>query len=285
MSIRGLDLSPSGDRALIHREDGTGAGDLWMIDVERESMSRLTFDPVRHNSAPVWSPDGRIIFGKAGTALSWTIYEKGPDGAGAERIVYESKTDAIPYTVSPDGKTLVFTEVTGGGTATDLLMMPLAAGGKPSIVTDAPMGQGLAQISPDGRWIAYTSSESGRPEVYIKSFPSGGTKYPVSTTGGAQPRWRGDGRELFFRPQFLAGPMAAIMSVAIESAGNGLRVGVPTRLFDATVSTFAHAAPFFTYAVTRDGQRFLVSRARGEGSAAYEVPLTVVLNWNAAVDR
>jgi serine/threonine protein kinase len=282
MSIRGLDLSPSGDRAVIHREEGNGSGDLWIVDVERESMSRLTFDPVRHNSSPVWSPDDRIIFAKAGTALSWTIYEKNPDRAGAEGIVYESKTDAVPYSVSPDGKTLVFTERSAGGAA-NVLMMPLA-GGKQTVVTDAPTAQGLAQISPNGRWIAYTSGESGRAEVYIQSFPAGGTKYPVSTTGGSQPRWRGDGSELFFRPQFL-GNEIAIMSAAVEPTENGLRVGVPARLFDVTVSTLFHATPFFTYAVTRDGQRFLVSRAKGGASAAYEVPLTVVLNWNAAVDR
>ena len=282
MSVRGLDLSPSGDRAVIHREEGNGAGDLWIMDVERDSMSRLTFDPARHNTSPVWSADGRILFAKAGTALSWTIYEKHPDRSGAERIVYESKTDAVPYSVSPDGKTLVFTEVSAGGGA-DVLMMPLA-GGKPSVVTAAPTAQGLAQISPDGRWIAYASAESGRAEVYIQSFPAGGTKYPVSTTGGSQPRWRGDGRELFFRPQFL-GSEIAIMSAAVEATGNDLRVGAPARLLDVTVSTVFHAAPIFTYAVTRDGQRFLVSRAKGGASTASEVPLTVVLNWDAAIHR
>jgi serine/threonine protein kinase len=281
-SIRGFELSPAGDRAVFHVEERPGSGDLWIADIERGSRSRLTFDPARHNSAPVWSPDGnRIIFTKS--APSWALYEKNSNGVGDERLLYESKTPITPWSVSQDGKTLVLSE-SAPATGADLMTMPLAGGSAPSIFIKAPAQQTFGHLSPDGNWLAYTSTESGTAEVYVQSFPTPGTRYQVSKDGGFQPRWRGDGRELFFRQVETGGPIS-ISAATVEPAGSGLRIGAPTRLFDVQVSTTLHTTPMVTYAVTSDGQRFLVARAQGETTTPFELPLTVVVNWDGALKR
>ena len=239
---------------------------------------------MRHNSAPMWSPDGtRIIFLKSLGGASTAIYEKNSNGVGDERLIHESKTYVIPTSVSPDGKTLVLAQA-GSNTGYDLMTMPLAGGSEPSVLIRAPALQHLGLVSPDGNWLTYTSFESGTSEVYVQSFPRPGTRYQVSVAGGVQSRWRQDGRELFYRVIGSGGPVS-MMAATVEPAGSGLRIGIPTRLFDFQASTLLHAPPTVTYAVTADGQRFLVAHAQGETTTAFELPLTVIVNWDAAIKR
>jgi len=261
--------------------DVVSCTNLWIADIERGTRTRLTFDPTRHNSAPVWSHDGnRIIFAKS--APSWALYDKNSNGVGDERLIYESKTAVTPWSVSPDGGTLVLSESSPTGTGLDLMTMALAGGSALSALIRAPAQQSFGHFSADGRWLAYTSTESGSPEIYVQSYPTAGTRYQVSTSGGAQPRWRRDGRELFYRQVGSGGPVA-IMAATVEPAGSGLRIGIPERLFDIQVLTVPHQPAIVPYDVASDGQRFLVARAQGEGTTALEMPLTVVINWDAGL--
>jgi Tol biopolymer transport system component len=149
-------------------------------------------------------------------------------------------------------------------------------------------GQDQAQVSPDGNWVAYTSNEAVRNEVFVQSFPSPGIRYPVSTGGGMQPRWRGDGKELFYMaPAGQVGiGIGRVMAVSVQRTATALRLGDPTALFDSYVSVAEHQGASFNYAVTADGQRFLVARQRVlTNSNPAATPLTVVLNWTSALPQ
>ena len=286
-SYRGVELSPDGLGAAVHREERDGTGDLWVLDLQRGSTSRFTFDPTQHSMSPVWSPDGRRIFFSRNPGNSWALYEKDSAGVGGETLLFESKnvSYAIPLSVSPDGQSLVL-DVSNPTTLADLWTLALSGDRKASPYLQIPFNQGLGQLSPDGRWMAYTSSESGRNEIYVQSFPSPGTKYQVSTFGATQPRWRGDGKELFYvqGATYGSGVIPRFMSVNVEAMGNSLRFGIPEALFDSYAALGDHLAPAYSYAVSADGKRFLVARQlAAEGSNPGEGPLTVVLNWTAAV--
>jgi eukaryotic-like serine/threonine-protein kinase len=291
-SYRGVELSPDGFRAAVHREERNGgSGDLWILDLERGSTGRFTFDATQHSVSPIWSPDGRRIFFSRNSGATWGVYERDSSGVGGEKLLYETKGfgSITPLSVSPDGQSLVFRVFTQG-TLGDLSVLSLFGERKVSPYLQIPSEQLLAQLSPDGRWIAYSSNESGRYEVYVQSFPSSGTRYQVSTDGGNQPRWRGDGKELFYLTGVTAsvsnGGTAGMRSVRVEAAGAGLRFGIPERLFDSYALWIggigANHPPAFSYSVTSDGKRFLVARQfAAENSDPAEMPLTVVLNWTA----
>src|SRR5262249_6920915 len=192
-SYRGVDLSPDGKRLALHRHDGNG-GDVWVLDLTQGAMSRLTFDSSSDNSTPVWSPDGKRIAFASQRKGKWGIYVKAADGTGNEELLVESGVAKSPTSWSPDGKFLVYTVVDpkGGG---DQWIIPLTGDRKPF-----PLLQNSfrAQISPDGKWIAYVSAETRRNEIYVTSFPRGEGKWQLSTNGGTLPRWRSDGKELYF---------------------------------------------------------------------------------------
>ena len=163
------------------------------------------------------------------------------------------------------------------------MTMPLAGGSAPSVLIRAPAQQHSGRSLRTGTgWRTRPSSRALRKSTCRASRgPGPGIRYRVA--GGVQARWRRDGRELFYRVVGSGGPVS-IMAATVEPAGSGLRIGIPTRLFDFQVSTLLHAPPIVTYAVTADGQRFLVARAQGEGTTAFEMPLTVVVNWDAAIN-
>jgi len=242
-------------------------------------MSRLTFDPQNHNVAPVWAPDGKhVIFAKRSTL---GIVEKDASGVGEERLVYRAEGAinwVVPFGLSPDGATLVLGEsANNAGIAT----VPLA-GGKPAVFLGSPAVEGHAQLSPDGKWLAYQSDEGGRPQVFIRSYPDGRTKFQVSTTtDGLRPRWRADGRELYYAVAFGGQPL---MAVSVEHGGQGLTLGRPQPLFSFSPPSVGHDTPFFPYAPAPDGKRFLIMRlAVGANVVARDAPVTVVLNWQAAL--
>jgi Tol biopolymer transport system component len=280
-TFRGLELSPDDRLIAAHKEEAPGSGDLWVLDIQRGSTTRLTFDAQQHNTSPTWSPDGRrIVFAKS-RGGAFAVYERAATGVGDERMIYESKPGAIPWSVSPDGKALVITE-NQGVTGADLGTLGLDGSDTPATFVNAPALQALGQLSPDGRWIAYASGESGQPEVYVRSFPAGETRYQISTGGGSQPRWRAGGRELFYRANAAIG-RSALLAVSVEPEGNALRLSTPKPLFELFWPGAGHAVPVFSYDVTSDGQRFLVARPAGQGGATvFETPVTVVVNWDAA---
>jgi hypothetical protein len=276
-SYRGVHLSPDAARAALHREDNPG-GDVWILDLVRGSNSRFTFDTSQHSGDAVWSKDGqRIVFSKA-NGTSWSIFEKEARGVGEERLLYEAKGWAVPWSVTADG-TLLFSHGADGGA--DLWTLPLTGGAAPSPYVRAPGNQGMAQVSPNGRWVVYTSTEAGPLEVYVQSYPKPGARYQVSTGGGTQPRWRGDGREIFYRSPVLAG-IGTTLAVTVDTDGDALRFAIPEQLFTMPVGPSAHIAPIYSYDVTPDGKRFLITRLPGEGgTSGAQVPITVVVNWDA----
>jgi hypothetical protein len=143
--------------------------------------------------------------------------------------------------------------------------------------------EGWPQVSSDGKWIAYTSNETGRTEIYIRTFPEGSGKWQISTTGGTWPRWRHDGKELFFISANNAGKM---MAADIHAFGGSIQVGGTHALFDSGYSqNFVHGVSYNTYAVSADGQRFLIPRPGNATAEDASTPITVVVNWTAALKK
>lgn len=286
----GIDLSPDGTRFAYHLHESDG-GDVWTFDLAQGREQRLTFDASQHNSSPVFSPDGDRIAFASRRGNEWGLYVKRSDGTGGEQLIFESQVEKMPMSWSPDQTLLVYSQ------GADVWAVPTEGGGDPFPVLDEPYAEYYPTVSPDGEWIAYQSNETGQGEIYVQQFPEGPAKFQVSTQGGFAPRWRGgDGSELYF---ILAPSMWA---VDIEFLGESLRAGIPRSLFPLSgdPNLAATHPTYHRYAVTSDGERFLVSRpgeatagAGGEIDAiiAAEVdqngnanlsttdPATVVINW------
>ena len=216
-----ISISPDGTRAVTAIVDALERRDLWLLDLTHGLSSRITTDGT--GGAAVWSPDGRrvIAHGLNGSRL----FEVSANGVGEERTVLESpQKTAYVNDVSPDGRFLVYTIGSPEG-GFDLGVLPTGGDRKPALFLATPASEYLGQISPDGKWIAYISDESGRDEVYVRSFPASGSKWPVSNGGGTYPRWRRDGKELFF-----VSPGGALMAVPVRPAPQGLDFGAAAAL-------------------------------------------------------
>jgi Tol biopolymer transport system component/tRNA A-37 threonylcarbamoyl transferase component Bud32 len=263
-------LSPDGKQvSLSTRTQGEDGSDLWMLDIARGVPSRFTFRAGR-SSEPVWSPDGsHIIFAVDNNF----IYEKPANGAGTEELLLSGGLNIRPQDWSRDGKWLVYM-LAGSKTGTDLWLLPLEGERKPVPYLQTPFNESDAQFSPDGRWMAYASNESGQPQVYVQSIPAGGSKFQISNVGGGQPRWRRDGKELFF-----ISTDNKLMAVPLK-IGNTVEAGPPKPVFDFQ-PIFPSLFGRWAYEPTADGQRFLVLTETG----AANPPLTVVLNWQAGIRR
>ena len=265
-------LSPDGTRLAVTLYGTQGTGDIWIFDLARGTKTRLTFGGAI-SLAVVWSPDGKTIFYSSNAKGPPHIYAKAADGSGSDRTVLETN-DAIeiPGDISPDGKYLVCQRrVLANGTqgSFDLWTLPLFGEQKLFPIVQTPFDDRAPAISPDGKWMAYQNSESGRNEIYITAFPAGGAKWQVSASGGAEARarWRKDGKELFF-----LNLTDDIMAVDVSTAGNVVKLGVPHVLFHASgVQRQAGA-----YDVTRDGKKFLLNTGNLKEDSE---PMTLVQNW------
>ncbi len=256
-----LELSPDEKEVAFERLDADGRhANLWLVDLARGSTSRLT-STVGSDYAPVWSPDGsRLLFGSARLGPG-DLFEIGAGGS-AEKQVFHDAQDKNPMDWSRDGNFALFLSVSPT-TREDIWILRFADGGKATPLVATRFSETDGQISPDGKWFAYCSDESGRPEVYVQSFADAANRHQVSVSGGTRPRWRGDGKELFF----MAG--GALSSVEIRTA-QAFEAGQPKELFRLPSAQ--------DYAAARDGQRFLVAASVDENPF---LPTTVVLNWNA----
>jgi eukaryotic-like serine/threonine-protein kinase len=266
-----LAVSPDGTRAAFRR---TGTGDLWLLEFARGVSARFTFAPGR-NDDPVWSPDGTQIVFRSNRGGKYDLYRKAANGAGEDELLLKTDQDKTPDSWSRDGRFLIYDSI-NPKTIRDLRALPLEGDRKPIPLLRADFGGGAGAVSPDGRWLAYISGESGNFEVYVQPFAAGGSagsaagKWPVSN-GGAfldQPFWRGDGKELFYRA-----PSGALMGVDV-TGGVAFQAGVPHRLFD-TLGSALISAP-------ADGKRFLVGLP--QQNAAPQA-ITVVLNWQAGLKK
>ena len=276
-NYRGLDLAPDGKRIAAHRHDGQG-GDIWITELSRGTTSRFTFDASQDASSPIWSPDGRSIVFGANRGGKWGLYQKPSNGSGNEEKLIESDNQILPMSWAPDGRSLVYWAI-DPKTQQDLWLLPVS--GKPSPFANTPFNESHGQISPDGKWLAYHSTESGTSEVYVRPFPAGPGKWQVSTGGGVFARWRGDGRELFYMSSASTGKL---MAVDVKSTGTTLEAGTPKALFDTGYINLLHTGNYHTYAVSPDGQRFLIPRPPASSTVdSGSAPIAVVLNWAAGI--
>jgi Tol biopolymer transport system component len=264
-----ISLSKDDSKVLFGRNEGRGPQDIFLQDLSRGNATRLTFDP-ETDGTPVFSPDETQVVFQSNRLGKNGFYTKSASGAGTEQPLMSDENGAYPDSWSRDGKYLLYERNGGTRTKVDLWILPMTGEAKPFPYLETPFEEVHAQFSPDGRWIAYTSNESGRPEVYIQSFPIGGGKWQISTTGGDQPQWRADGKELFY-----IAPDRSLMAVAIAD-GTTMEVGRPTVLFQTIIPVSGITDDRNNYVPSRDGQRFLVNALADTGNLQ---PLIMVLNW------
>ena len=228
-SDRGLALSPDATRAAGRDATSNSRGDIWLLDFARGVRTRLTFRQSA-GSFPVWSPDGnRIIF--SGSNLVHTIYEKAASGAGEEKELFNGPSETkIPTSWSHDGRFLLYHTMNVPKSGSDLWVLPLEGDRKPALLLGTEFNEFQGSFSPDMRWIAYASNESGRGEIYVRPFNASGSsapslgegKWQVSKDGGAFAKWRGDGKEIVF-----AGSGNALMTVDVNGGGVAFQMGTP----------------------------------------------------------
>jgi Tol biopolymer transport system component len=282
---QGPDISPDGKRIAIHRHDEKG-GDVWVIETPEGKAGRRTFDASQENSMPLWSKDGRyIVFGSLRNG-KWGIYKKQSNGVGSEELLFESDDVKMPMSWSDDGNIILFF-VANAKTNNDVWALQLTTGERKAIpVLQTTFTESHPQISPDGKWFAYSSNETGRSEIYIQSFPPGAGKWQISTNGGVFSRWRPDGRELFYQETASFGNL---MAVKIQTTGTSLESSTPVALFETEYNNGAirgHTGNWNTFAVSADGNRFLIPRPESTGSRApTPAPITVVLNWTSTLPK
>jgi Tol biopolymer transport system component len=263
-------LSPDGRHLVAEVVDSQGGIDLWSFDTARGVASRVTTDPASERD-PVWLPDGLELAYSLSMAGGRLVRQGLRAGAPVSPVV-EGDASYIPESVTPNGRTLLASSPHSGDAAEFVIWaIPLDGEGAPEAVLRSEFTLDEFQVSPDGRWLAYISTESGRFEVYVEPFRRPGERVRVSTEGGGQPRWREDGKELIYS----AGN--AVMAVSVEDTETRLEVGTPRKLFDAP----SMRPGWDDYAVTPDGQRFLVKVPIGEEP---EPRFHVVLNWPSLLE-
>jgi Tol biopolymer transport system component len=250
-----------------------GSRDLWLYELGRGTVSRLTFDP-SENSDAVWSPDGKQIVFESTRGGSRGLYKKLSSGAGTEETLFKASDLRAPRDWSSDGKFILF-ERSDPKTGSDLWVLPLFGDRKPIPFLQTEFQELDGRFSPNDRWIAYDSNESGKREVYVQPFPASAGKWQISTNGGSDPIWRPDGKELFY----LATD-GKIMAEPVKSDAT-FEAGVPKALFQTMFVGFVRGG-FEHYRVTADGQRFLVNMPSAGGTPP---PITVVLNWTAGLKK
>jgi len=274
----GVELSPDGTRAIVSVVDPVrSTRDLWLYDVTRGLRTRFTFDP-GDEGFPAWSPDGnRIGFSARRTSSGFGLYVKASSGAGNEELLQSAVPSVFPESWSQDGRFVLYSNTPGGSsTGTDLRVVQLSGERNASVFLQTPFNETAAKFSPDGRWIAFQSNESGRNEVYVAPFPGPGGKWQISTAGGTFPRWRRDGTELFY-----LGPDNSLVAAEVNGKGSAFQVGTIRALFKTRprLGTQAYGTP---YDVSANGQRFLVNTLIQEATSE---PITLVVNWTAALKK
>lgn len=264
-------LSPDGRRVALQRTVN-GKQDIWLLELGRGILSRFTFDGSNHVT-PNWLPDGRHVVFSSNRGGSYDIYRKAVSGGAAEELLLSSPDAKGVTDVSPDGRHIAYRNI-DPITGYDIRAVPVDGDGQPVILVHNHFEERDAQFSPDGNWIAYQSNESGRFEIYVQPFSGPGDRYQISVEGGAQPRWRGDGGELFYiglDGRLMAAP------VRLDPDGHYVDVDPPAALFPTRIGGAVQSNYRQQYAVAADGQRFLMNTVAQEAGA----PITIILNWKA----
>jgi eukaryotic-like serine/threonine-protein kinase len=275
-------ISPDGQRlAVVMLDSSVRNYKLWIFDLFRDKQIRLTFGPVR-TAFPVWAPDGKSVVFGSNTRGAYQLAQQPSDSTGSEQIILDSEMSKYATSWSADGRFLAYNTTTQGSALTELWVLPLFGERKPYRFLQGGFNVGQGQFSPDGRWMAYSSDESGKPEVYVTRFPGAGTKWQISQAGGTSPRWRRDGKELFY----LA-PDADLMLAEVDGSGTIFQVGAVRRLFHVLLKTGASRLDLnptneqIGYDAAPDGKWF-VANAPTLGSPP---PITLITNWTPELGK
>ena len=263
-----VSLEPNGQHVATEMLDADGrVGDVWLLDVTHGNSSRFTFAPSGEGS-PIWAPDGsRIIFdSNRGTTNGVTdLYEKAASGIGEDKVVLKNEFAKFPSSWSHDGQNILFTSY--NRSSSEIWVLSLTGGAKATpLIHNASFYYDYGQFSPDQHYLAYVANESGHPEVYVQTYPLSGGRWQISAGGGWAPLWRNDGKELFYQATD-----GRLMAVSITT-GPKFESGQPTQLFK---SKFKNSGSY-SYAVSADGQRFLINTPVEDTSRN---PVAIVFNW------
>jgi serine/threonine-protein kinase len=272
-------ISPDGRRVALEINDGSNR-DIWVQDLERDTVTRLTFDGKGH-VAPIWTPDGRSVVFHDSEGLSWARF----DGGGQPQLLLRTKGTPFPWSFAPDGKRLAYMETTNGY---DLWTLPIEGdstalrAGKPEVLLQTAFDERFPTVSPDGRWMAYTSNESGTYELYVRAFAeatSGGGKWQISSGGGAYPMWSRTGRQLFFENLDNR-----VMVAAYSVQGSSFVAEKPRLWSDRQLANLVYSSKNLDLAP--DGKRFAVILPVEEtGSSQVRSRVTYIENFSDEVRR
>ncbi len=266
-------LSPDGRKLAITMYE-SGSSNIWVYDLARGIQTRLTFSSSM-DETPSWSPDGKTIIFMSNRSGPFHLYRKAADGTGSTSpLVVDNATEDAP-SWSSDGRYLIFhRHAAQAGAHGEIWSLPLFGDRKAfPVVQNQQFSVGMPALSPDGKWLAYMSPESGRPEIYIVPFLRGSGRWEVSSGGGAWPRWRRDGKELFY-----ISLDNKLVSTEIVEQPTSLVIGKVQPLFEVSPIP----SPGWQYDVSADGRKFVVVTQDAHQSAA---PLTLVVNWPALLKK
>jgi serine/threonine-protein kinase len=266
--------SPDGGRLAV-TVGNFDASDIWVLDLRRETRTRLTFSD-KAEWRPIWSPDGTWVAFTSGRQGMPNIYRKPSDGSSEAERLTESTNLQVPSAWSADGRRILFSEL-NNETGWDVKWLDLETGEVQPLI-DSKFHQTEAVFSPDGRWFAYSSNESGRPEIYVSPFPGPGGKWQISATGGNWPCWSRDGSTIYYRSTD-----DTMTAVSVQYGDGGFTAGNPERLFDAS----GYIADFFgSYDLAPDAKQFVMLQASGtEEGAPNRSQVDFVLNWFEQIER
>jgi Tol biopolymer transport system component len=264
--LYGARFSPDGKRIAFSRGDANQ--DVWIADLDRAALTRVTLEPSEEFD-PVWSPDGtRIAYASERRSLYPQIFSRPADGSGNEDLLWKAEDAVFPQSWSPDGTAIACLRIRNDG-GSDVWILPTGGNRRPAPFLETPFSEAQPEFSPDGRWIAYASNESGRFEVYARPYPGPGGKLQASNDGGFEPAWSRDGKELFYRN----GPK--MMAVAVRP-GPSSSFGKPVTIFENSGLYREPNLERRLYDVAPDGTRFVMLRAIAAGSPPQ---LRVLTGW------
>jgi serine/threonine protein kinase len=273
LPYRDVWLSPNATHASVSvfDEKGSGGSDIWIIDAVRGLRTRFTFGPSDEFSG-LWARDGVSMVFNSRRNGPLDLYRKAANGTGDEELLLADQFDKTPTSWSPNGQFLLYNVVSVQGRGA-LWVLPMAGERKPFPFVDTEFDQAWGQFSPDGRWVAYNSNESGRAEIYVAPFPGPGAKWQISNTGGLYPRWKGDGKELFYWAE------GRMMAASVRGGAERVDVEAVHSLFE-TRPPGGGVRSF--YDVSADGQRFLHSTLAEDTP---DTALTLLTNWPALLKK